>query len=55
MNKSILTKSIIAIFVLIIMYLFALNGRYMRIEDSPYIFDKWKNSLVDITKISTLK
>lgn len=43
-------KLLIAIVALVIAYLFALNGRYMRIDESPYVFDKWKNVIIDITK-----
>ena len=34
---------------LIILYLFALNGRYSKIEDNIY-FDKWKRCIIVVNK-----
>ncbi len=46
MNKSTVIKLIIAFFVLVILYLFALNGRYSHAEQAVY-FDKWtKQALI---------
>lgn len=49
MNKPVIIKSIIAILMLIILYLFALNGRYSKIEDNIY-FDKWKRCIIVVNK-----
>ena len=40
MNKPVVIKSIFAILVLVILYLFALNGRYSHAGQAVY-FDKW--------------
>ena len=46
MNKPVVIKSIFAILVLVILYLFALNGRYSHAEQDLY-FDKWtKQALI---------
>lgn len=45
MNKSTVIKSILAILLLIILYLIALNGRYSKIEDYFY-FDKWTRQIL---------
>lgn len=46
MNKSTVIKSVFAILVLVILYLFALNGRYSHAEQAVY-FDKWtKQALI---------
>lgn len=42
MSKSTVVKSVFAILVLVILYLFALNGRYSHAEQDLY-FDKWTN------------
>lgn len=46
MSKSTVIKSVFAILVLVILYLFALNGRYSHAEQAVY-FDKWtKQALI---------
>lgn len=46
-NKLAIIKSVIAVIVLIIMYLFALNGRYSQAEGA-YYFDKWKGCIIKV-------
>lgn len=41
-------------FALIVAYLFALNGRYTKIDDVLF-FDKWKKTLVEITRYEEMK
>lgn len=41
-------------FALIVAYLFALNGRYTKIDDVLF-FDKWKKTLVEITRYEEVK
>lgn len=45
-NYSGIVKSVIAVAVLIILYLFALNGRYSKVHDD-YYFDKWRRCVVE--------
>lgn len=45
MSKSTVVKSVFAILVLVILYLFALNGRYSHAEQDLY-FDKWTKALI---------
>lgn len=40
-------KVFILVFALIVAYLFALNGRYMMIDENVY-FDKWHKKLIDV-------
>ena len=40
--------------VLVIAYLFALNGRYMQVDDE-YYFDKWTKSMLEITRYKTIE
>lgn len=37
------------VFSLIVAFLFALNGRYEKIDDE-YYFDKWTRTILEITK-----
>ena len=48
-SKATVIKSAFAILVLVILYLFALNGRYSKIEDNVY-FDKWKRCIIEVNK-----
>lgn len=41
-------------FALIVAYLFALNGRYTKIDDVLF-FDKWKKTLVEISRYEEMK
>ena len=41
-------------FALIVAYLFALNGRYTKIDDVLF-FDKWKKTIVEISKYEEKK
>nr|DAK08460.1 MAG TPA: hypothetical protein [Caudoviricetes sp.] len=41
-------------FALIVAYLFALNGRYTKIDDVLF-FDKWKKTIVEISKYEEMK
>lgn len=54
MNKPVVIKSIFAILVLVIMYLFALNGRYSKIEDNVY-FDKWQRCIIEVCKTKVVE
>lgn len=47
MNKQNIIKLIIVCILLIIAYLFALNGRYSKVEDNFY-FDKWKQCIIEV-------
>ena len=38
-------RTILAIIFLVILYHFALNGRYQYIENGPYTIDKWTNTV----------
>lgn len=38
-------RTILAIIFLVILYHFALNGRYQAVGDSPYLIDKWTNTV----------
>lgn len=40
-------KVLFLVFALIVAYLFALNGRYMMIDENVY-FDKWHKKLIDV-------
>lgn len=40
-----IVRTILAIIFLVILYLFALNGRYQYIQNSPYSIDKWTNTV----------
>lgn len=42
------------ILVLVIAYLFALNGRYIKIDDE-YYFDKWTKTMLWIESEKTIK
>lgn len=41
-------------FALIVAYLFALNGRYTKIDDVLF-FDKWKKTIVEISRYEEMK
>lgn len=41
-------------FALIVAYLFALNGLYTKIDDVLF-FDKWKKTIVEISKYEEMK
>ena len=45
MGRYTTIKVILAILTLVIIYLLALNGRYMQMEKT-YVFDKWTKSLL---------
>ena len=40
-----IVRTILAIIFLVILYHFALNGRYQYIENGPYTIDKWTNTV----------
>lgn len=40
-----IVRTVLAIVLLVILYHFALNGRYHYIEGSPYAVDKWTNTV----------
>lgn len=40
-------KVLFLVFALIVAYLFALNGRYMMVDENVY-FDKWHKKLIDV-------
>jgi hypothetical protein len=40
-----IVRTILAIIFLVILYHFALNGRYQAVGDSPYLIDKWTNTV----------
>lgn len=42
------------ILALIVAYLFALNGRYIK-EDDEYYFDKWTKTILVIERYETIK
>lgn len=49
-RHSLITRAIkvlLLVFALIVAYLFALNGRYMMIDENVY-FDKWHKKLIDV-------
>lgn len=39
---------------LVIAYLFALNGRYIQVDDD-YYFDKWTKSMLEIARYKTVE
>lgn len=49
-----IVKGIFLVLVLIIAYLFALNGRYIQVDDD-YYFDKWTKSMLEITRYKTVE
>ncbi len=42
---QLIVRAILAIIFLVILYHFALNGRYQAVGDSPYLIDKWTNTV----------
>lgn len=48
------TKVSFLAFALIVAFLFALNGRYMKIEDE-YYFDKWTKTMLEINRIEVIE
>ncbi len=42
-----IVRTILAIIFLVILYHFALNGRYQVILNSPYMIDKWTNTAIE--------
>lgn len=47
-------KVLFLILALIVAYLFALNGRYIK-EDDEYYFDKWTKTILVIEKYESVK
>lgn len=47
-------KGAFLVIVLVIAYLFALNGRYIQVDDD-YYFDKWTKSMLEITRYKTIE
>ena len=47
-------KVLLLVLALIVAYLFALNGRYIQVDDE-YYFDKWTKSMLEITRYKTVK
>lgn len=42
-----IVRTVLAIIFLVILYRFALNGRYQVVGDSPYMIDKWTNTAIE--------
>ena len=42
-----IVRTILAIIFLVILYHFALNGRYQIVGNSPYMIDKWTNTAIE--------
>ena len=49
-----IVKGVFLVIALVIAYLFALNGRYIQVDDD-YYFDKWTKSMVEITRYKTIE
>lgn len=49
-----IVKGVFLVIALVIAYLFALNGRYIQVDDD-YYFDKWTKSMVEITRYRTIE
>lgn len=47
-------KVLLFVFALIVVFLFALNGRYMSVE-TGYYFDKWTKTLLEVERINTIE
>ena len=47
-------KVLLLVFVLIIAYLFALNGRFIK-QDSDVYFDKWTKTILVIDRYKTIE
>lgn len=47
-------KVLFLVFALILAYLFALNGRYVK-EDDEYYFDKWTKTILVIENYEVVK
>ncbi len=47
-------KVLFFMFALIVAYLFALNGRYIKIEDDKF-FDKWTKTLIIIDRYEEIE
>lgn len=47
-------KIVLLIILLVIGYLFALNGRYIKVDDE-YYFDKWTKTILEIQKYEEVK
>ena len=47
-------KVLFLVFALIVAYLFALNGRYIYM-DNEYFFDKWTKTIIEIDKLEIIK
>lgn len=48
-------KILLIVLILIIAYLFALNGRYIQGDDEFIYFDKWTKSILEITRYKTIE
>ena len=48
-------KILLIVLILIIAYLFALNGRYIQGDDEFIYFDKWTKSILEITRYKTVE
>lgn len=46
--------TVFLVIALCIAYLFALNGRYIQVDDD-YYFDKWTKSMLEITRYKTIE
>ena len=42
-----IVRTVLTIIFLVILYRFALNGRYQVVGDSPYMIDKWTNTAIE--------
>lgn len=49
-----IVKGVFLVIALVIAYLFALNGRYIQVDDD-YYFDKWTKSMLEITRYKTIE
>ena len=47
-------KSVFLVIVLVVAYLFALNGRYIQVDDD-YYFDKWTKTIIEINKYEIIE
>ena len=49
-----IVKGVFLVIALVIAYLFALNGRYIQVDDD-YYFDKWTKSMLEINRYKTIE
>ncbi len=43
-----IAKIVIALLLLVVLYLYAHNGRYTTIYEGHYVFDKWTKTILDL-------